>query len=814
MLRFSILVALLAPVVLGEADHATFLNCSRVPFCTRLRENVPDASSLFAADIGGFTEENNNIVHVPLSNSDGESLVLQISLLEGYKARVKVVEPDSSRYELEYVLDGEPETLPSVNKLSKDKENKDKSFLKCLSTINQANQSLTLFPADEQYYSVVVTSGPPFTVEFYLGETLEVVLNAERLVMENTNESIAFTFTVDYPGATALYGLYHHAHNIVLRQTGNGFDPFRLRNSDVSFYELDSPMALYGSIPVVYAHSPDRTSGIYVHNAAEQWIDINYTSTQASTYFIIQGGTLDLFVLFGPTPQQVVRQYTSLTGVAHLPQIWTLGYHQCRFTYQTQEEVKEVVALMDQYDFPMDVIVLDDGHSNANRYFEFNPVNFTNPEEMLRNISVNGRKAVPISDPHIKIADDYAVYTGAKNKYFVKWANGSDYEGVCWPGLSSYIDFFNPEASDYYGSWYAYDKFNGSTPVLAGIWNDMNEPSVFDDTTEKTFPFELVHYGNILHRDVHNIYGFMHVRATHKGLILRDEGRKRPFILTRSSFAGSQRYAAIWTGDNTAGWGYLQVSYSECLVANILGHVFCGADIGGFFDNDGVLTDELIQRWYQAAAWLPFMRGHSNKGTPRREPYVFAEDVRNVLREALKKTPLFYEYPELLEYDDHLLLGSDILARPVFESNVTTSPLFYRGGSIITRNDIERPSTTQMVNDPFTLYVNLDSNEEASGRFYIDDYTSFDYNDFNDYLYLRFIYVPESHGVRIERLNGDGLDFNISIRRIVISGETPEGKPYNCFGNKFANISSLKTRTAIIAITCEIDLDRKVFFSD
>ncbi|KAJ8949569.1 hypothetical protein NQ318_016200 [Aromia moschata] len=813
MLRYCILLAALVAIALGEADHDTFKDCSRIEFCTALRKNVIDSSAQFFADLGEL-EETDEKVTIPLSNENGDSLILQISLLPFSRARIQVLQPGNDRYELVDVLDGEPETIP-------------------FSSVNLANNTLTLIPEGEEY-SIVVNRGAPFTVEFYLERELQTIFDGSRLLMENTEDSQAFTFGVSFNDAQRLYGLYHHASKLGLRETGDDYDPFRLRNLDVSFYELDSPMALYGSVPVLYGHSVSHTSGIFIHNAAEQWVDINYGEDSASTYFMIGGGSLDIFVLFGPEPKDVVRQYTSLTGTAHLPQIWTLGYHQCRFTYETQEEVKEVVALFDVHDIPLDVIWLDDGHSNANRYFEFNPENFTNPEEMFNNISSTGRRAVSISDPHIKIADDYNVYTGAKNKYFVKWENGSDFEGICWPGLSSWIDFLNPEASEYYSGWYAFDKFNGSTETLAGIWNDMNEPSVFDNSLEKTFPHELLHYGNVRHRDVHGIYGMLQTKATYHGLMKRDEGKKRPFILTRSHFAGSQRYAAMWTGDNTAGWGYLAISFSECMTSNILGIVFCGADIGGFFDTP---DDELLQRWYQGAVWLPFFRGHSNKGTPRREPYVFSEDVQTVISNAIKLRykhipvlytlfyehattgdpiirPLFYEYHELLDYDNHLLAGTDILAVGVFESNATsvevtfpgkasalwyriddesweshngeevvpipvtidTSPVFYRGGSIISRKDIKRPSTTQMVDDPYTLYINLDSEQSASGRLYVDDYTSFAYREEELFLYIRFIYVLDVHAVQIEYLGGNAAEFSILVRSIIVNGRSPEGR--------------------------------------
>lgn len=159
----------------------------------------------------------------------------------------------------------------------------------------------------------------------------------------------------------------------------------------------------------------------------------------------------------------------------------------------------------------------------------------------------------------------------------------------------------------------------------------MNEPVVFDQE-EQTMPNNLVHYGGVPHRDIHNTYGFMQTMGTWQGLMDRSGGQKRPFILTRSHFAGSQRFAAIWTGDNLATWEHLKVSIPMCLSEALAGVSFCGADVGGFVDD---VDDQLLQRWYQTGAWLPFFRQHSSVSTTRREPYLYPQNVQAVFRKAL-----------------------------------------------------------------------------------------------------------------------------------------------------------------------------------
>uniref|UniRef100_V5G0Q8 Glucosidase II subunit alpha n=1 Tax=Anoplophora glabripennis TaxID=217634 RepID=V5G0Q8_ANOGL len=647
--------------------------------------------------------------------------------------------------------------------------------------------------------------------------------------MENTDTSQAFSFAVEFEGSSKLYGLAHHSYQLALKETTDGSsDPFRLKNTDNWGYDADSTTALYGSIPAIYGHSANFTSGAFLHNAAQMFVDITYSGNRPSAYFMVEGGSLDLFILIGPTPKDVVRQYTSLTGVNSMPPAWALGYHQNRYTYWTQEEVKEVVALMDAADFPLDVIFLDDGYTNGNRYFQWNPENFTDPLEMQQNVSATGRHMIAVSDPHVAVDENYFMYVEGKElDFYVKNSDGSDFQDYSWPGLSVWVDFLNPAARDWYGNLFLYENFQGTTETIGGFWNDMNEPSIYNDTIERTFPPELVHFGQVTNRDIHNIYGLLHVKATNKGLAIRDNYEKRVFILSRSHFAGSQRYAAVWTGDNIADWPHLRNSISECLTFNLLGTVMCGADVGGFFTNP---TDEIFQRWYQAAIWIPYFRAHSNKGTIRREPYLYPEEIQAVLRLAVKTRykhipywyllmfehtqsgdplirPLFYSYPEYLEYDDHLLLGEEILARPVLEPevsevavtfpgsnlwyrvdddswkiyegaseqnvavNITTSPFFYRGGSIIVRKDIERPSTTQMADDPFQLYVTLDANNNAEGRIYFDDHVSLEFSTKESYYYSRLIYDYATNGVKFETISGNPEGFNARIQSIVVHQE-------------------------------------------
>lgn len=222
-----------------------------------------------------------------------------------------------------------------------------------------------------------------------------------------------------------------------------------------------------------------------------------------------------------------------------------------------------MVANFDKHNLPLDVMWLDIDYTEGRKYFTWEPIKFSNPENMISNITATGRKLVVIIDPHVKRESGYFVHEELlKYDFYVKNKDGTVYEGWCWPGSSSYPDFWNPATRDYYKKLYGLDVFKGTTHDV-WIWNDMNEPSVFNGP-EVTMPKDVVHFGGWEHRDVHNEYALSNVIATFEGLLLRSP-HKRPFILTRGHFAGSQRYAAMWTGDNDAKWSHLAASFPMCL---------------------------------------------------------------------------------------------------------------------------------------------------------------------------------------------------------------------------------------------------------
>uniref|UniRef100_A0A8B9BMW1 Glucosidase alpha, neutral C n=1 Tax=Anser brachyrhynchus TaxID=132585 RepID=A0A8B9BMW1_9AVES len=605
-------------------------------------------------------------------------------------------------------------------------------------------------------------------------------------------------------GFDHIYGIPQHAESLLLKNTSDG-DAYRLYNLDIFGHKIHDKIGIYGSVPLLLAHKPNRTSGIFWLNSSETLVDIN-TKAVAEVRHIQSGsaadtakqrampltdvrwmsesGIIDVFLLMGPTAFDIFKQFAQLTGTQALPPLFSLGYHQCRWNYEDEQDVKAVDAGFDEHDIPYDVIWLDIEHTDGKRYFTWDKKKFQNPKRMQELLRKKKRKLVVIVDPHIKADPMYALYSQGKDKgYFVKDRNGQDFEGICWPGSSCYLDFTNPEVRKWYADQFAFKTYKGSTNILF-VWNDMNEPSVFKGA-ELTMQKDAVHYNNWEHRELHNLYGFYQQMATAEGLIKRSSGKERPFVLTRSFFAGSQKYGAVWTGDNTAEWGYLKISIPMLLTISLAGISFCGADVGGFI---GDPEPELLVRWYQAGAYQPFFRGHSNMESKRREPWLFGEKNTQIIREAIRERyvllpylytlfyrayteaepvmrPLWIEFPGKLEtfgVENEYMLGKQVwhfyilpymiwydfrtfiqmedpgtLKIPVTLDKI---PVFQRGGTVIPLKTAAGKSTEWMIDISYELRVALDTEACAIGELYLDDGHSFQYLHKKQFLYRKFTF--------------------------------------------------------------------------
>jgi len=600
-------------------------------------------------------------------------------------------------------------------------------------------------------------------------------------------ESIGFD--VAFSGYKNVYGIPQHTGPLSLKTTRNGDEydePYRLYNLDVFEYILDSPMAIYGSIPFMLAHKKNQSAGLLFINASEMWIDVEKDETNTYTHWMAEAGKFDVIFFVDKNPKNVIKKYMDITGKPQLPQMFAIAYHQCRWNYNDEEDVLTVDKKFDEYGIPYDVIWLDIEHTDGKRYFTWDYTKFPDPEGLQNKIALKGRKMVTIVDPHIKVDNNYYVYKEAKDQdFFVHNNNDKPFDGWCWPGSSSWIDYLNPEALKWHASLYNMEKYKGSTINLY-TWIDMNEPSVFSGP-ETTMPKDNLHFGKVEHRDVHNLYGEVYNKATFEGHLLKVRNN-RPFILSRAFFIGTQRYGAIWTGDNDAKWEHLKASLPMLMSIGVSGIPFCGADIGGFFNNP---EKELYIRWYQAAAFQPFVRGHSHLDSKRREPWLYDDETVGLVREALYERysllpywytlfkessinglpvmrPMFLTFPEeerTYGIDDQHMVGEHLLVKPITEqgqseisvflpsssnwynyrtkeavkgdendmytmkTDLRTIPVFVRGGSIIPQRLRHRRSSSSMSNDPYTLLIALDEKVR--------------YKKFNLYILMKYLLYYE-----------------------------------------------------------------------
>jgi alpha-glucosidase len=542
-------------------------------------------------------------------------------------------------------------------------------------------------------------------------------------------------------------------------------------NTDTFSYPIGTD-PIYESIPFFYALYDGKAYGVFFNNTFRSFFDMGKTSPERYS-FGADGGELDYFVFTGGknrSPKKVMEDYAALTGTTPLPPIWALGNQQSRWSYYPEKRVREIADGFRKNRIPLDVIYLDIDYMDGYRVFTWDKTRFPDPKQMIGDLRERGVKTVLIIDPGIKADQNYSVYRDGKAaNIFVKNPDGSDLIRRVWPGDCAFPDFTDPKAREWFSKQYKNDLDDG----VAGFWNDMNEPGVFmTEQTEKpeilhhpakTFPLDTPHFGDGLrdtHRRYHNIFGMQMARATFEGL-KKLEPDKRPFVLTRAGFAGVQRYAAVWTGDNYASWDHLALTIPMLANMSVSGVPFVGADVGGFNE---MPSGELYARWLQAAALTPFLRSHSVGWVGNKEAWEYGDAFTKINRETVElrykflpylytlfhehertgepiMRPLWYEFPGdkgTYLINDEYMVGDDVLVAPVVKEGMTTRgiylpagadwvdwwtgerlesgkthylpapidrlPIFVRAGSIIPTQDVIQ-STDEMPSSPVTLNV-------------------------------------------------------------------------------------------------------------
>lgn len=596
-----------------------------------------------------------------------------------------------------------------------------------------------------------------------------------------------------------------------LELTGRNFEMW---NSDTYRYFIKTD-PIYVSIPFYIAVASNRSYGVFYDSPARTYFNFlpeNYSYEAADyrtdLYLIPDGDGEDEL-------KSIIEDYTDLTGKPYLPPLWGFGFHQSRYTYDDQAHVLSVAERFRENDLPLDAIYLDIGFMGRKRAFTYDEDEFPDPAAMNAELEEMGVRTIAIVDPGIRIERTYSVFEeGTNQDVFVLDADGENYfKGSVWPGKCYFPDFTNPATQ----AWWT-DQHPALFDIgIDGIWNDMNEPSVFY-TSSGTMDDDAIHnnYGDPeKHKYLHNIYGLTMIEMSYAAV---DElnGDERVFLLTRAGYAGMQRYSFLWTGDNTAHYKHLQMNVSMALNLGMSGVPFMGADIGGYSASP---TEEMFTRWIQLGTFIPFMRDHTEASTDFQEPYEFTNNldiIRKYMNLRYELLPTLYTYAYLahesglpivralfLEYgkdyldvDEEFLFGEDMLICPVLDSDITNLevifpdgewidywtgerytagsydvpvtiediPVFLRAGSIIPTYATDPASTMELSADtPVTLLITPDADGNAVGVVFRDDLLTDAYES-GDFALVRAAY---SNGtLAFERRDGDG--YSGSAWRVVL----------------------------------------------
>ncbi len=392
-----------------------------------------------------------------------------------------------------------------------------------------------------------------------------------------------------------------------INKRGYEFDNW---NTDDPAPQMENFTRLYKSVPFLLGLKNGIPYGLFFDNTNRSHFDLGKES-DAYYFYSVEDGVLDYYVIGGASLAAVIQNYTYLTGRTPLPQKWTLGYQQSRWGYQDAAEIKRIAQKMRAYHLPLDVIHLDIDYMDGYRVFTWDPHKYPDMKQFLAELKAAGIKIVTIIDPGVKEDPGYSVFdAGVRNNFFVKTPEGFDYVNRVWPGESVYPDFGRARVR----AWWADNHQKLTAAGVAGIWNDMNEPASFNGQ----IPDEIIFSDEdqaATHGKMHNVYGHNMSRATYEGLLAQQQ--RRPFVITRAAFAGTQKYATVWTGDNHALWAHLQMMIPQLSNLGLSGFAFAGTDIGGFGSDT---TAELLIRWLEAAIFSPLLRNHSAIGTRFQEP--------------------------------------------------------------------------------------------------------------------------------------------------------------------------------------------------
>ncbi|CAH7470255.1 Mgam [Phodopus roborovskii] len=757
----------------------------------------------------GFTAQLKNLPSAPLFGSEIENILLTVEYQTSNRLHFKLTDPAKDRFEVphEHVQPFSGNAASSLN------------------------------------YRVEVTK-QPFSIKVTRRSNNRVLFDSSIGPLLFSDQFLQLS---TYLPSANVYGLGEHVHQRYRHdmnwKTWTLFSRDTTPNADGN--------NLYG-VQTFFLCLEDNSGssfGVFLMNSNA--MDIVLQPTPAITYRTI-GGILDFYVFLGNTPEQVVQEYLELIGRPALPSYWALGFQISRYDYGSLDNMKAVVERNRAAHLPYDVQHADIDYMEQRKDFTYDPEKFKGFPEFAVDLHNNGQKLIIILDPAIS---NNSLPSGSYEPYergsaMNIWVNSSDgispLIGEVWPGTTVFPDYTNPNCA----VWWAneIDSFH-RTVAFDGIWIDMNEVSNFVDgsvsgcsTNELNYPpfTPKVLDGHLFSKtlcmdaiqlwgkqyDVHNLYGYSMAIATAEA-VKTTFPDKRSFIITRSTFAGSGKFAAHWLGDNTATWSDLRWSIPGMLEFNLFGIPMVGADICGFALDT---SEELCRRWMQLGAFYPFSRNHNGQGYKDQDPASFGADseLLNSSRHYLNirytllpylytllycahsrgdtvARPLvheFYEDSNTWDIDRQFLWGPGLLITPVLDEGsekvkaYVPDAVWYdyeTGGQLTWRKQsiemalpgdkiglhlrggyifpTQQPNTTTTASrkNPLGLIVALDENKEARGELFWDDGESKDTVAKNTYLFSEFSVSKNRLNVTISSANYTDPN-NLEFQEIKILG--------------------------------------------
>ncbi|MET3502960.1 alpha-glucosidase [Mucilaginibacter rubeus] len=382
---------------------------------------------------------------------------------------------------------------------------------------------------------------------------------------------------------------------------------------------------LYKTFPFFIGLHSGLTYGLFLDNTHKSYFDFGASTDEETSWFGADGGDLNYYFFGAQGVAKIIEDYTGLTGRMEMPPLWSLGYQQCRWSYMSADEVLNIAQTFRKKKIPADVMYCDIDYMDDFKIFTWNKKTFPKPKQMLDKLKAMDFRLVTIVDPGIKVEEGYKEYDeGIEHDYFAKYPDGENYTGYVWPGRCHFPDFFREDVREWWGA-----AFTALTqPGVEGFWNDMNEPAAWG----QNIPW-IVKFGDKFMPEVRNAYGMQMARATYDGT-RKIMGNKRPFVLTRAAYSGTQRYSAVWTGDNTGTDAHMLLGQRLVNSLGITGISFVGVDIGGFSGNP---TPELMVRWNSLGAYTPMFRNHAIQGSKMREPWEWGKNNEQIIKKDIEQ---------------------------------------------------------------------------------------------------------------------------------------------------------------------------------